>query len=68
MGFKFVDNAAHLGGLVTGAVYAFVVFPRSSSPHRPMILKRDFLIGGVGIFLIGASAIGAILTMVMRAS
>jgi membrane associated rhomboid family serine protease len=66
LGFKFVDNAAHLGGLVTGAIYAFVVFPRSLSPHRPMILKRDLAIGVVGIFLIGASAIGAILMMVIR--
>ncbi|MDA7529686.1 rhomboid family intramembrane serine protease, partial [bacterium] len=66
LGFKFVDNAAHLGGLVTGAIYAFVVFPRSSSPHRPMILKRDLAIGLVGIFLIGASAIGAIFMMVIR--
>ena len=66
LGFKFVDNAAHLGGLVTGAIYAFVVFPRSLSPHRPMILKRDLAIGVVGIFLIGASAIGAIFIMVIR--
>jgi membrane associated rhomboid family serine protease len=68
LGFKFVDNAAHLGGLVTGAAYAFVVFPRSSSPHRPLILKRDFAIGGIGIFLIAASAIGAIFMMLMRGS
>ena len=51
---------------MTGAIYAFVVFPRSLSPHRPMILKRDLAIGVVGIFLIGASAIGAILMMVIR--
>ncbi len=68
LGFKFIDNAAHFGGLVTGAVYAFLVFPKSSSPHRPVILKRDIVIGGAGIFLIAISAMGAILAMLMRAS
>lgn len=66
LGFKFVDNAAHFGGLVTGVAYACVVFPRSSSPHRPVILKRDFAIGGLGVSLILASAIGAIFMMFMN--
>jgi hypothetical protein len=68
LGFKFIDNAAHFGGLVTGAVYAFLVFPKSSSPHRPVVLKRDVVIGGAGILLIAISAMGAILAMLMRAS
>lgn len=68
LGFEFIDYAAHFGGLVTGAAYAFLVFPKSSSPHRPVILKRDVVIGGAGIFLIAISAMGAILAMLMRAS
>ena len=68
LGFKFIDNAAHFGGVITGVAYAFLVFPRSSSPHRPVILKRDYAIGGLGIFLIATSAIGAILAMLMYTS
>jgi hypothetical protein len=68
LGFKFIDNAAHFGGVITGAAYAFLVFPGSSSPHRPVILKRDYAIGGLGIFLIATSAIGAILAMLMHTS
>lgn len=47
LGFAFIDNAAHLGGLVAGAAYAGLVFPKSSSPQRPKILGRDLLMGGV---------------------
>ena len=67
LGFKFVDNAAHFGGLATGAVYAFVIFPKSSSPQRPMILKRDYVLGGVSLLLIAVSALGAMIAMLMRA-
>ncbi len=63
VGFQFIDNAAHFGGLVTGAVYAFLVFPKSSSPHRPVILKRDAVVGGVALCLVLLSGLGAILMM-----
>jgi len=35
IGFTFIDNAAHLGGLIGGAMYAFLVFPKSNSTIRP---------------------------------
>lgn len=41
LGFQFIDNAAHAGGLVAGMGYALIVFPTSKSPHRPSILKQD---------------------------
>lgn len=63
VGFQFIDNAAHFGGLVMGAFYALVVFPRSSSPQRPVILKRDVFVGGVALFLVCLSGVGAILAM-----
>ena len=60
LGFRFIDNAAHFGGLVTGAAYAFIVFPKSSSTGRPMILKRDLAMGIGAFLLICLSALGAI--------
>jgi len=44
LGFQFIDNAAHAGGLVAGMVYALIGFPVSKSPRRPAILKQDRLI------------------------
>lgn len=63
LGFRFIDNAAHFGGLVTGAAYALVVFPKSSSPQRPVILWQDRLIGGLALLLIFGSAAGALVAM-----
>jgi len=65
LGFRFIDNAAHFGGLATGVAYALVVFPKSSSPHRPAILLQDYLIGGVALVLISASALGALAAMIL---
>lgn len=64
LGFRFIDNAAHFGGLATGAVVAFVIFPKSTSPTRPRILWQDYLFGGAGSLLILASAVGAVVLMV----
>ena len=56
VGVSFVDNAAHLGGLLAGMVYAFIVFPSSSSLHRPTTLTKDKVVGSVaGIALLLAS-------------
>jgi membrane associated rhomboid family serine protease len=63
LGFRFIDNAAHFGGLATGAAYALVVFPKSSSLRRPVILWQDRLIGGVALLLIFGSAVGALAAM-----
>jgi membrane associated rhomboid family serine protease len=60
LGFRFIDNAAHFGGLITGAAYAVVVFPKSSSPQRPAILWQDRLIGGTSLVLIFLSALAAL--------
>lgn len=51
IGIKMVDNAAHLGGLLSGMAYAAIIFPKSSSPHRPRATFGD------KIFAIGSSLI-----------
>lgn len=54
LGVSFIDNAAHAGGFVAGAAYACVVFPPSSSFHRPVSMVRDRVAGSaVGVFLFG---------------
>lgn len=63
LGLHFIDNAAHFGGLVAGAAYAAIVFPKSASPHRPVILKRDLVLGGISLALVSLSGIGAIILM-----
>lgn len=52
LGFSFIDNAAHAGGLVAGMGYAAIVFPPSSSVYRPKILARDRVIGWVALSLL----------------
>ncbi len=51
IGFQFIDNAAHAGGLVAGMAYAIIGFPASKSPRRPAILKQDrwiaLILGGM---------------------
>lgn len=51
IGFQFIDNAAHAGGLLAGMGYALIGFPVSKSPHRPAILKQDrwiaLVMGGI---------------------
>lgn len=65
LGFRFIDNAAHFGGLATGAAYAFLVFPGSSSPERPKILGQDYAIGGFAVVLIFLSALAALGAMIL---
>lgn len=54
---RFIDNAAHAGGLVAGMVYAVLVFPKSSSPHRPRTTMADVLLGGAALGMLVCSAL-----------
>lgn len=56
VGFAFIDNGAHGGGVVAGMAYAFAVFPRSSSVERPRETGFDRIAGGIALALIVAAA------------
>jgi len=62
---RFIDNAAHAGGLVAGMVYAALVFPKSASPHRPRTTTTDVVLGGGALGLLVCSALLACLKMLM---
>ena len=56
LGMSFIDNAAHAGGLLAGVVYAVVVFPASSSIHRPETMIRDCFAGvAAGVLILFAT-------------
>lgn len=57
LGFSFIDNAAHAGGLIAGMVYALIVFPPSASASRPDILRKDRIIGACGLAVLVASTV-----------
>lgn len=59
----FIDNACHAGGLIAGMMYAVVVFPKSSSPHRPRTTSADLAFGGAALGLLIASALLACVKM-----
>ncbi|MFU8894345.1 MAG: rhomboid family intramembrane serine protease [Luteolibacter sp.] len=56
IGYRFIDNAAHAGGWLAGMFYAWVVFPKSTSPHRPRANATDWIAGGIAMALLLASA------------
>lgn len=60
VGYKFIDNWAHAGGLVAGMVYAAIVFPPSSSPHRPRASQSDRIFGAFACIVVVAGAVLAI--------
>ncbi len=65
VGYRYIDNAAHAGGLVAGMIYAAIVFPSSSSPHRPRTTITDLLAGGAAMAIIVASAVWAMVKILM---
>ncbi len=56
VGYRFIDNAAHAGGLLAGMLYAAIVFPASSSPERPRSNMVDRIAGSLALGVLLASA------------
>lgn len=63
VGYRFIDNAAHAGGLLAGMFYALVVFPKSSSPQRPSSTVTDLIAGGIALAITFAAAWFAIMRL-----
>lgn len=59
IGYRFIDNAAHAGGLLAGMLYAIVVFPASSSPNRPQATAVDRVAGTAALVALAATALFA---------
>jgi membrane associated rhomboid family serine protease len=64
VGYRFIDNAAHFGGLLAGMVYAGIVFPKSVSVLRPKMNAADRIVGMASLAVIAASAFLAVIRMV----
>lgn len=63
IGYRFIDNAAHLGGLLAGMIYAAIVFPASSSAHRPLTTVTDRIVGVLAMLATVGSAALAVVRM-----
>lgn len=64
VGYRFIDNAAHFGGLLAGMAYAGIVFPKSSSVLRPKMNVTDRIVGLGSLAVIAASAVFAAIRIV----
>jgi membrane associated rhomboid family serine protease len=60
VGYRYIDNAAHAGGLIAGMLYAVIVFPKSSSAVRPRANITDQVAGGIFLAALIAAAVVAI--------
>lgn len=56
VGFRYIDNAAHAGGLLGGMLYAIVVFPKSATASRPRANSTDRIAGGISLGLLLTAA------------
>ena len=63
LGYRFIDNAAHIGGLLAGMAYAAIVFPKSASPNRPSTTLPDLIAGSAALAVLVVAAAYAILRM-----
>ncbi len=64
VGYKYIDNAAHAGGLIAGMLYAGIVFPASSSTIRPRSTLTDQVAGTVVLAVLMAAAALAFLKII----
>ena len=63
VGYSFIDNYAHGGGLVAGMLYAAIVFPKSRSARRPRANRMDLIFGGGSLAVLAVFALLAVKLM-----
>ncbi|MES2477351.1 MAG: rhomboid family intramembrane serine protease [Verrucomicrobiota bacterium] len=56
IGYRYIDNAAHAGGLLAGMAYAAIVFPSSASPRRPRTTGVDRAAAAAALLMLVAAA------------
>lgn len=61
VGYRFIDNAAHFGGLFAGMTYAAIVFPKSGSVLRPRMTLTDRVVGSASLVVIVMAAFFAVI-------
>ncbi len=67
IGYRYIDNAAHAGGLLAGMAYAVIVFPPTASPHRPRSTVTDCVAGGLALAALTAAALFATVRIISGA-
>jgi membrane associated rhomboid family serine protease len=65
IGYRFIDNAAHAGGLLAGMLYALIVFPKSASAIRPSSTITDRIAGIAALAVLVLAAVFAVFRMVI---
>lgn len=65
IGYRFIDNAAHVGGLIAGMLYALIVFPKSASPIRPKSTITDRIGGIAALAVLILAALYAVVRIAM---
>ena len=65
IGYRFIDNAAHAGGLMAGMLYALIVFPKSASPNRPNSTITDRIAGIAALAVLILAAVFAVVRITM---
>ena len=60
VGYRYIDNAAHAGGLLAGMLYAVIVFPSSSASQRPRSNITDRFAGSAALLVLTGAAVFAI--------
>ncbi len=65
IGYRFIDNAAHAGGLIAGMLYALIVFPKSASPNRPNSTITDRIAGIAALVILILATLFAVVRITM---
>ncbi len=63
VGYQFIDNAAHAGGLLAGIAYGYLGFKKSDTVRRPQLSTLDRIIGVSSMIILASAAIFTVVKM-----